>query len=65
MVDEVGMMPLDLEVMVVVGEFQSVNGVVYRVPRRRSLVGSHLDGLFEKVRADDGRHSYSNFRRSH
>ena len=64
-VDEVGMMPLELEVMVVVDEFQSVNDVVYRVPRCQSLVDSHLDDLFGKVRAGDGQHSYSNFRRSH
>ena len=65
MVDEVEMMPLEVEVMVVVDEFQSVNGVVDRVPHCRSLVDSHLDDLFGKVRAGDGRHSYSNFRRSH
>ena len=65
MVDEVGMMPLEVEVMVDVDEYQSVNCVVDRVPRCRSLVGSHLDDLFEKVRAGDGQLSYSNFRRSH
>ena len=65
MVDEVAMMPLQLEVMIVVDEYQSVNGVVDRVPRSQSLVDAHRDELFGKVRAGDGQHSYSNFRRSH
>ena len=64
-VDEVGMMSLELEVMVVVDEYQSVNGVVDRVPRSQSLVDARRDELFGKVRAGDGQHSYSNFRRSH
>ena len=65
MVDEVAMMPLELEVMVVVDEYQSVNGVVDRVPRCQCLVDARWDELFGKVRAGDGQHSYSNFRRSH